>query len=126
MNSYMASNGSRFMITWIIFKKHLLKGKASHKIRRPRHSKFSQLLIYCILSCVGMPYEYKFIEIAYGVQSHMTSNYTWGAVTTLHDSRSALRRSLDTSFGLSQFHSHDSWLMCKVALSTTKLAINST
>jgi hypothetical protein len=25
MDSYMASNGSRFMVTWIIFKNHLLE-----------------------------------------------------------------------------------------------------
>ena len=48
--------------------------------------------------------------------SHMTSHYTWGPMTTLHDFGSALGGLLDTSFGLSQFHGHGSWLVCEVAL----------
>ena len=47
----------------------------------------------------------------------MIPRYTSGLVTTLHDFGSALGRPLDTSFGLSQFHGHGSWLMCEVALS---------
>ena len=38
-------------------------------------------------------------------------------MTTLHDFGSALTRPLDTSFKLSQFHGHGSWLLCEVALS---------
>ena len=35
---------------------------------------------------------------------------------TLHDFGSVLGHALDTSFGLSQFHGHGSWLVCEVAL----------
>ena len=49
-------------------------------------------------------------------RSHMTSHYTWGSVTTLHDFGGVLGRPLDTFFGLSQFHGHGSWLVCEVAL----------
>ena len=45
MDSYMASNGSCFMVTWIIFKNHLLE------VGRPRHFECSQLSISSILSC---------------------------------------------------------------------------
>ena len=49
----------------------------------------------------------------------MTSHYTQGPMIMLHDFGSALGRPLGTSFGLSQFHGHGSWLMCDVALSLT-------
>jgi hypothetical protein len=51
MNSYMASNGSCFMVTWTSFKNQLLE-VGSNKIGRPWHSACSQPLIYFILSCV--------------------------------------------------------------------------
>ena len=47
--------------------------------------------------------------------SRMTSHYTWGSVTTLHDFKGVLGRPLDTFFGLPQFHGHVSWLVCEVA-----------
>jgi hypothetical protein len=50
------------------------------------------------------------------VRSHMTSLYTWGSMTTLHDCGGVLGWPLDTFFGLSQFHGHGSWLVCEVAL----------
>ena len=51
MDSYMASNGSCFMITLIILKNHLLKVVLS-ETGRPWHFKRSPLLIYTILSHV--------------------------------------------------------------------------
>ena len=52
------------------------------------------------------------------VRSHMTSHYTWGSVTTLHDFGGGCWDNLWTlSFGLSQFHGHSSWFICEVALS---------
>jgi hypothetical protein len=47
----------------------------------------------------------------------MASHYTWGSVTALHDFGGVLGRLVDTFFGISQFHGHDSWLVCEVALS---------
>jgi hypothetical protein len=56
--------------------------------------------------------------------SHMTSHYTWGSVSTLHEFEDVLGRPSDTFFGLSQFHGHGSWLVCEVALiPTTKINV---
>jgi hypothetical protein len=46
----------------------------------------------------------------------MTSHYTWGSMTTLHDVGGVLGRPLDTSFGLSHSYGHGSWLVCEVTL----------
>ena len=51
-------------------------------------------------------------------RSHMTSHYTWGSMTTLHDFGGVLGRPLDTSFGLPQSHGHGS---CEKWPSTQKL-----
>ena len=104
MGSYMASNGSCFMATWIIFKKIPLGCRSNIRLGWPWHSETSQPLVYYILSWVRSP-------------SHMTWHYTWGLVPTLHEFGSALGQLLDTSFGLSQFHGHNYWLACVVALS---------
>ena len=48
----------------------------------------------------------------------MTSHYTRGSVTTLHDFGGALGRPLDTFFwALTNLHGHGSWLVCELALS---------
>ena len=51
MDSYMASNGSCFTVTWIIFKNHLLE-VGLIQTRRPWHSECSRPLIYTNLSFV--------------------------------------------------------------------------
>jgi hypothetical protein len=51
LGSYMASNGSHFMVTWIIFKYHLLEVSLTQN-RETWHSKRSSPLIYFILSCM--------------------------------------------------------------------------
>ena len=45
MDSYMASNGSCFMVTWIVFKDHLF-GVGLTQIGSKWHSKRSQPLVY--------------------------------------------------------------------------------
>ena len=61
MDSYMASNRSCFMVAWTAaFENHLLE-VGLPQIQRPRHS---QLLIYCILSCVRTLHGCRFIEVA--------------------------------------------------------------
>ena len=47
---------------------------------------------------------------------HMTSQYSWGAVTTLHEFGGVLGWPLNTFFWTPQFRGHGSWLMCEVAL----------
>ena len=66
IDSYMASNGSYFMVTCIIFKKTLFGGRSNtipgdHGI----------LLIYSILSCVRIMHELKCIWLR--ARSQMTS-----------------------------------------------------
>jgi hypothetical protein len=46
----------------------------------------------------------------------MTSHYTQGSVTALHDFGGALDNFQTYSFRLSQFHGHGSWLVCEAAL----------
>ena len=52
VDSYMASNGSCFMVTWTIFKNHVLEVGLTQTTGRPWHSEHSQPLIYSILSSV--------------------------------------------------------------------------
>jgi hypothetical protein len=51
VDSYVALDGSCFMVTWTIFKNHLL-GVGLPQSRRPWHSECSQPLVCSILSCV--------------------------------------------------------------------------
>ena len=73
MDSYMASNGSCFMVTWIIFRSYLLEVGLTQN----RYSGCSQ---------------------PSGFVLFMTSHYTWGYVTTLHDVGGVLGQLLDTFF----------------------------
>ena len=53
MDSYIASNGSCFMVNWTIFKYHLLEvGQTQNQETKLWHSKCSQPLVYSILSYV--------------------------------------------------------------------------
>ena len=51
MDSYMASNGPRFMVTWTILKTLVLGVRPHTKPGKPWHSECSCPLIYSILSC---------------------------------------------------------------------------
>ena len=118
MDSYMASNGSSFMVTWIIFKNRLLEVGLTQK---------RETMALWTLTTIGLFYFFHvwgptWIEIYWNsiwlsFQSRMTSHYNWGSMTTLHNFEGVLGRYLDTFSGLSQFHGHISWLMCEVALS---------
>ena len=97
MDSYMARNGSCFMVTWTIFKNHLLEVGLTQNW---------ETLALRTLTTIGLFYFYHvwgpaWIEIHWNsiwlrAQSHMTSHYTWGSVTTLHDFGGVLGRPLDT------------------------------
>jgi hypothetical protein len=57
MDSYMASNGSCFMVTWTIFKNHLLEvgltqNRETVALGKLTDSVIHELFIYFILSCV--------------------------------------------------------------------------
>ena len=96
MDSYMALNGLCFIVTWTIFKNHLLEiGLTQHWETKALHMLTTIHLFYCIMC--GDPREHKFIEIALG----------WGAdhirLFTLHlrvrDRTTWFWRHVGTAFG---------------------------
>ena len=106
MDSYMAWNGSCFMVTWTISENQLLEVGLTH----------GETMALLNITLVPTWIEIHGISIWLRARPHLTSHYTWGHVTTLHDFGSVLGQLLDTSFGLSQFHDHGSWLVCEVTL----------
>jgi hypothetical protein len=101
MDSYMASNGTYFIFTWIIFKNHFLGVGLFCHVWGPAWIKNHWNNIWL------------------RARSHMTSHYTCGSLTTLPDFRGVLGRPLDTFFwALTILWSWllESWLVCEVAL----------
>ena len=95
----MTSNGSCFMVTYIIFKNHLLEVGLTQKPgdhgTRKAHSRWV-ILFYHV-------WEPAWIETHWNgtwlrARSHMASHYTWESVTTLHDVGGVLGRPLDNFF----------------------------
>ena len=111
----MAPNGSCLMVTWTLLKKPPLGGRPNTKLGDHGIPK-SPNQWFIIFHHVRGPCMNR---ICWGPRAHMTSHYTCGPVSTLHDFRSVLGRTWNTSFGLSQFQVHGSWLVCKPTLSTT-------
>ena len=65
VDSYMASNGSCFMVTWNMFKNHLLMvGLTQERETMALQTLTTVDLFYCII-CED-PHERKFIEITFG------------------------------------------------------------
>ena len=99
MDSYMASYESCFMVTWTISKDHLLEVGRPHTIPgdhdTPNAHNHWLILFY-------HAWEPTWIEIHWNnniwlrAQSHMSSHYTWGSVTTGHDFRGVFGQPLDT------------------------------
>ena len=99
------------------FQKPPLGGKPNTKLRAHGTPKFHSCWFVIFYHLWG-PYMNRvhWNSIWLRARLHMTSHYTWGVVTTLHDLESVLGWPLDTSFGLSQFHGHNYWLMGEVVL----------
>ena len=120
MFSYMASkHQSCFMVIWTIFKSHLSGSRSNTKPGdhgTPNAHNRWFILVYDVWGLALVELHWNNIRLR--VWSHMNSHYTCKSVTTLHDFGGVLGRPpLDTSsFGLSQFHRHGSWLVCEVAL----------
>ena len=81
-DSYMVSNGSCFMVIWIVFTSHLLE--------------------------VGLTQNWEIMVVQTLITVNLFYFLSWF--------RRCLGTALDTSFGLSQFHGHGSWLVFDVAL----------
>ena len=97
MDFYMASNVSCFMVTWIVLKNHFLE------VGLTQHWMIMALRTFTI---VGLYYFYHMWGLAWikiywnsiWLRSPMSSHYTWGSVTTLHEFGGVLGRPLDTFF----------------------------
>ena len=112
MDSCMASNGSRFMVTCIIFENHLLEVG-------PTQNHDTMACWFILFYHVWRP---AWIDIHWN-SMWLRPNHTWLHTTLegpwphymiLEVYWDGLQR---LSFRLSQFHGHGSWLMCEVALS---------
>jgi hypothetical protein len=100
MDSYMASNRSWSMVTWIVFQKTPLGGRPNTKLGYDgtlnAHNSW-----YILFHHMWIPVwtDFHWNSIGLRTLSHnMTSRFTWGSVTTLHDVGGILGRPLDTFF----------------------------
>jgi hypothetical protein len=88
---------------WIMFQDDLdyfqktpLGGKASHRTGRPWHSELTTTDLLYFIMCEDPAWiEIHWNSIWLRARSRMTSHYTWGSVTTLHDFGGVLGRPLD-------------------------------
>jgi hypothetical protein len=97
MDSYMASNGSRLMVPWIIFRNHLLEVGLTQKLGdhdTPNTHNRWFILLYHAWGHAWIKIHWNSIWLR--AQSHMASHYTCGSTTTLHDIGGVLGRPLDT------------------------------
>ena len=117
-NSYMASNGLCFMVTWTIFEKPSLGGRSSNTKPGDHGTPNARdRFIHSILSCVRTRMNRKLIEITFG----WGPGHIW-LHTILEDLWPTHLMSLDVSrdnvwtlsFELSQFHGHGSWIVCGI------------
>jgi hypothetical protein len=124
MDSYMASSGSCFMVTWIIFKNHLLEVGWTQNWEIMTLWMLTTVDLFYFIMCED-PYGYKFIEMAFDwglghIWLHTTLEGPWPHYMV----REVILEGLWTlSFGLSQFHGHGSWLRCEVALSCSCVSL---
>ena len=65
MDSYMASNGSCFMVTWTIFKNHLLEVGLTQNRETMALRMLTTIDLFYFIMCED-PHEQKFIEFAFG------------------------------------------------------------
>jgi hypothetical protein len=99
MDSYMASNGSSFMVTWTIFINYLLEVGLIQDWETMALWTLTTVDLFHFFHVEGPTW----IEIQWNCiwlrdRSQMTSHYTWGSVTTLHDVRDVLGRPLGIFF----------------------------
>ena len=65
MDSYMASIGSCFMVTWTIFKSHLLEVGLTQNQETMAFQTLTTVDLFYFIMCED-PHEWKFIELAFG------------------------------------------------------------
>ena len=98
MDSYMASNGTCCIITWINFKNHFFEvGLTQDQETMALRMLTTVDLFYFIMwgpACIKIHWN----SIWLSAHSHMASHYTWGSVTTVDDFGGVVGRPLDTFF----------------------------
>ena len=106
MECYMASNGSCFMMTWTIFKNHLLEeARLTRNQDTMAVRTFTTVGLFYFFHVWGRAWiETHWVSIWLRARSHMSSHYTWGSVTTLHKFGGVLGR---TAFGHFLVGSHN-------------------
>jgi len=97
MDSYMASNGSCFMVTWTISKNHLLEVGLTWNWETMALRMLTTVDLFYFIMCED-PREIHQNSIWLRARSHMASHYTWGSVTALHDFGDVLGWPLDNFF----------------------------
>ena len=99
MDSYMVSNESCFMVTWIILKNPPLEVGLTQNQETKALRTFSSIDLFYSIMCEVLAWkEFHLISIWVRALSHMTSHYTWGSAITLYDVGGVLGRPLDTFF----------------------------
>jgi hypothetical protein len=125
MDSYMASNGSCFMVTWIIFKQPPLRGKPNTKPEDHgtlnAHNHWSSLF-YHVCGPTWINIHWKAFGWGPGhTRLHTTLEGPWPHCMILEVCWDDILWTL--SFGLSQFHGHGSWLLAFGPLTYTIFSV---
>ena len=118
MDSYMTSTGSCFMVTWTIFKNHLLEVGLIQNWETMALRTLTTIDLFYFNHVWGLTQiEIYYISIWLRARWHMTSHYTWEDPWPHNMILEASRDGLwILSFGLSQDRGHGFWLVCEVAL----------
>ena len=88
MDSYMASNESCFMVTWTIYKNHLLEVGLTQNQDTMALRTLTFVDLFYFIMCED-PHEIEIYWISF-------SHYTWESMTALHDFGGVVGRPLDT------------------------------
>ena len=121
MNSYMGSNGSCSMVTWTIFKSHLLEVGLTQNW---------EIMVLRTLITIHLIHSIMCEHPAW-IEIHWNSKLVEGPIT--HDFALHLRtydhatwfwKWLGTSFGPSRFHGHNSWVMWPYTRAPKTIKVN--
>ena len=116
-NSYMASNGSCFVVTWTVFKNHLSEvGLTQNRETMAlwMFTTFGYFLLYHMWGPAWIEIHWNNIWLrARYMWLHTTLEGPWPHYMILEVCWNGL---WTRSFGLSQFHGHGSWLVCEMTL----------
>ena len=113
IDSYMSSNGSFFMVTWMIFKNHLLEVGLTQNHETIAFWNLKTIDLFYFRMCEN-PMWIKIHGNSICLRARDHSTWFWKCLGT------AFGHFL---FGFSQFHGHGSWLVCEAALTASLCVI---